>query len=124
MDLETTSLDKIYIKDLLLRCIIGINPEERDKKQDVIINVTLYADLSAAGESDDIADTVNYKSLKDAIVELVENSSFFLVEKMAREIADICLSFSDVEAAKILVEKPGALRFARSVGVEIFRKRS
>ena len=60
----------------------------------------------------------------DSVVNLVESSSFFLVEKMAREIAKVCLEYRGVEAVKVLVEKPTALRFARSVGVEIFRDRS
>ena len=57
-------MDKIFIKDLFLRCIIGINPEERTKKQDIIINVTLHADLASAGKSDDIEDTIDYKKMK------------------------------------------------------------
>ena len=115
--------DRIYIKDLLLRCIVGINKEEREKKQDVIINIELHADLAEAGKSDSIDDTVNYKTLKDNVVTLVESSSFFLIEKMAEEIVAVCLTYEGVEAAKVLVEKPGALRFARTVGVEIFRAR-
>lgn len=116
-------LDRIRIKDLLLRCIVGINPEEREKKQDVVINLTLFADLSRAGSSDDIADTVNYKTVKNGIGELVETSSFYLVEKLAEEIAQKCLSEPGVEAVSVSVDKPGALRFARSVGVELLRFR-
>jgi D-erythro-7,8-dihydroneopterin triphosphate epimerase len=123
MDHELMELDAIHIKDLLLRCIIGINDNERIKKQDVVINVTLYADLAKAGKSDAIEDTVNYKKLKDKIVELIEASSFFLVEKMANEISNVCFNFDGVLAVRVLAEKPSALRFARSVGVEIFRKK-
>ena len=121
MDHKQRGADRIYIKDLLLRCIVGINQDERDKKQDVVINIELHADLAAAGRSDDIHDTVNYKTLKDQVVALVEDSSFFLIEKMAEEIAALCLACDGVEAARVLVEKPGALRFARTVGVEVFR---
>lgn len=120
---ELESLDRIHIKDLLLRCIIGINPDEREKKQDVIINVTLYANLAAACESDSIEDTINYKGIKNKIVDLVESSSYFLIEKMVEEIAKVCLEHTDVRAARVLVEKPGALRFTRSVGIEILRKK-
>lgn len=114
-------LDKILIKDLFLRCIIGIKPEERIKKQDVIINICLYADLNKACLSDDIKDTVNYKSIKQEIVELAESSQFFLVEKLTEEIANCCLSNAQVRKVTIRVEKPGALRFAKSVGLEITR---
>jgi 2-amino-4-hydroxy-6-hydroxymethyldihydropteridine diphosphokinase len=115
--------DRIQIKDLLLRTIIGINDEERRNRQDVLINITLHADTRAAGASDDIADAVNYRTITKRIIRLVEGSQFFLVEKMAAEIAAICLEDPRVERATVQVEKPGALRFARSVGVEIDRSR-
>ena len=115
--------DKILIKDLHLRTIIGINEEERRNRQDVLINVTLYADTRAAGASDDIDDAVNYRTITKQIIGLVEGSRFYLVEKMCAEITDICLSDPRVERASIRVEKPGALRFARSVGIEIERSR-
>jgi D-erythro-7,8-dihydroneopterin triphosphate epimerase len=115
--------DKIRIKDLHLRTIIGINEEERRNRQDVLINVELLADTRPAGASDDIEDAVNYRTITKRIIALVEGSQFFLVEKMAAEIASICLADPRVEAATVRVEKPGALRFARSVGVEIYRSR-
>ncbi len=116
--------DQIQIKDLLLRAIIGINAEERRNRQDVLINITLHADTRAAGQSDDINDAVNYRTLTKRIVALVENSQFYLVEKLAAEIATLCLDDPRVERADVRVEKPGALRFARSVGVEIQRTRA
>jgi FolB domain-containing protein len=117
----TGILDRIHIKGLLLRCIVGINPDEREHKQDVVIDITLFSDLSRAGANDDIDDTVNYKTIKNRVVTLVESSSFFLVEKLAEEIARECLANIMVEAVRVSVEKPGALRFARSVGVELLR---
>jgi len=115
--------DQIHIKDLLLRTIIGINDEERRNRQDVLINITLFADLRPAGVSDQIADAVNYRTITKQIIAMVEASSFFTVEKLVAEIAAICLEDARVEAAQVRVEKPGALRFARSVGVEIHRTR-
>ena len=116
--------DQIQIVDLLLRTIIGINEEERRNRQDVLINITLYTDMQAAGVSDDISDAVNYRTITKNVIELVENSQFYLVEKLATEIVAICLQDPGVECARVRVEKPGALRFARSVGVEIERGRS
>jgi FolB domain-containing protein len=113
--------DRIEIHDLLLRCIVGINPEERVKKQDVIINLTLYGDLRQAGLSDDIVDAINYKNLTKRVIDHVEESSFFLVEKLAHSIAEITIREFGVARAVVSVEKPGALRFARSVGVVIER---
>lgn len=116
--------DRIQIKDLLLRTIIGINEEERRNRQDVLINIILYADTRAAGASDEIEDAVNYRTITKRVIKRVEESSFNLVERMAAEIAAICLEDPRVEAVDVRVEKPGALRFARSVGVEIHRARS
>lgn len=117
------ALDKILIEDLHLRCIIGINDEERKNRQDVLINLTLYADISRAGETDSIDDAVNYRSVTKRIIEHVEGSSFFLVEALASTIARIVLTEFPVERVKVEVQKPGALRFSRSVGVEIERER-
>jgi FolB domain-containing protein len=115
--------DQIEIKELLLRTIIGINEEERHNRQDVLINMTLYADTRAAGRSDDIADAVNYRTITKQVIKMVEDSQFYLVERMAAAIAEICLQAPRVERVRVSVEKPGALRFARSVGVSIERDR-
>ncbi len=116
--------DQILIRDLLLRTIIGINDEERRDRQDVLINLVLYADLRRAGQSDDIQDAVNYRTLIKRVIKLVEESQFYLVEKLAAAIAALCLEDARVERVQVRVEKPGALRFARSVGVEIDRTRT
>lgn len=116
--------DIIEIKDLLLRTIVGINPEERDHRQDVLVNLTITTDLRAAGQTDDIEQAVNYRTLCKQVIECVESSSYFLVERLAEEVARVCLSFPRVEGVKVSIEKPGALRFARSVGVVIQRHRN
>lgn len=117
-------MDKIYIRDLALRCIIGLYPEERKNKQDVIINIVLETDLRAAGKSDSLSDTVDYKAIKLAILNFVENSNFQLIESLAEGIAAICLKDARVQSATVTIDKPGALRFCRSVAVEITRKRN
>ncbi len=116
-------MQKIIIRDLALRCIIGIFPEERREHQDVIINITLDADLNAACMSDDIADTVDYKAIKQSVRHLVENSQFLLIEKLAWETAGVCLRANGVQKAVVTVDKPGALRFCRSVAVQVERER-
>ena len=116
-------MDKIHIRDLQVRCVVGIYPEERTSKQDVIINVTLHADYLEACLSDRIEDTVDYKQVKKSIVAMAEASEFFLVERLAEAIAAICLENPRVFRADVTVDKPGALRFARSVAVEISRTR-
>ncbi len=116
-------MDRILISDLAARCIIGVNDEERREKQDVLINLSLYADLSRACKSDRFGDTVDYRNMKKRIVNMVEESRYYLVEALAEAVADICLSDPKVTEAKVRVEKPSALRFARTVGVEIIRSR-
>jgi FolB domain-containing protein len=114
------SQDKIVVRDLLLRGIIGLNDWEREKKQDILINLTLFTDIRPAGRSDDPADILNYRTITKAIIAYVESSRHYLVEALATEIARICVEHG-AERAIVRVEKPGALRFARSVGVEIER---
>ncbi len=113
--------DRIVIKDLRLRCIIGTLPRERRRKQDVVIQVRMDADLDAASRSDRIADTVDYKAVKKRIMKAVEASCFQLIERLAGRIAEICLEESRVRGVEVEVAKPGALRFARTVSVVIRR---
>jgi D-erythro-7,8-dihydroneopterin triphosphate epimerase len=117
-------MDKIFIRDLLVRCIVGIYPEERKEKQDVKINMVLYTDLRKAGQSDDIDDTVNYKTIKKQVLKMVQESDFFLIEKLAEEAAQIALKDLKVEFVNVSIDKPGALRFALSVAVDITRGRA
>jgi len=115
--------DYIEIRDLLLRTIVGINPGERQNKQDVLINLRLETDLTKAGQSDDIADTLNYRTLCKEVIARVEASGFFLVERLAEDVAQVCLTYPSVLSVRVTLEKPGALRFSRSVGVVIERRR-
>lgn len=118
-------MDKVIIKDLLLRGIVGINDEERVNRQDILVNVVMWADTTAAGRSDDIADAVNYRTVAKRIIAHVEEGEPYLVERLVQEIADICLDADDrVAEVEVTVEKPGAVRFARSVGVTIHRTRA
>ena len=117
-------MDKIIIRDLLLRGIIGINPEERVKKQDILINMVIFADISKAAESDSIEDAVDYKTITKRVISHVEESSDFLVEKLVTDLAKMVIVDYNVEKVQVRVEKPGALRFAESVGIEIERTRA
>lgn len=114
--------DKIIIRDLLLRCIIGVNDWERESKQDVLIDLVIFTNVEDVGRTDDPAAILNYRSITKAIIKHVEASDYKLVEALATSIARICCV--DFNAPKVIVrlEKPGALRFARSVGVEIERE--
>jgi len=113
--------DQILIRDLLVRAIIGINDDERRNRQDVIINIALEVDTLPAGVSDNLDDSVNYRTVAKRIIQFAEHSRFFLVEKLAHELAGLCLEDPRVRKVTLRVEKPSALRFARSVGVEVTR---
>ncbi len=121
--MEPEHLDRIHIKDLLLRCIVGSRAWERRERQNVHINVVLHADLSKAAASDAIADTVDYVTIKKKIIALVEGSSFYLIEALAEAIARVCLEDGRVARVDVMLEKPGALRYARTVAVEMTRFR-
>ena len=120
---ESRPLDEIHIRDLQFRCIVGVNEDERREKQDVVAQITLYLDLRGAGATDNMVDTVDYKALKKQILGMAEQSTFRLVEALAQHIAEICLGDERVRRVAVGVDKPGALRFARTVGVRIVRDR-
>lgn len=117
-------MDRIFIRDLAVRCIIGVNEDERREKQDVLINVALEADLKQAGRSDRFSDTVDYRAIKKEIYTMAESSQYFLIEALAERVAEICLQNPGVLRARVTAEKPAALRFARTVAVEITRGRT
>ena len=118
------SLDRITIRDLLVRGIVGVNPEERENRQDILVNVTLWADTRPAAQSDRIVDTVNYRTIAKALINHIEHSKPLLVERLAAELVQICFEVDrQVQAVELSVEKPGALRFARSVGLTLYRQR-
>ncbi|MCL4869739.1 MAG: dihydroneopterin aldolase [Anaerolineae bacterium] len=116
-------MDKIIIKDLLLRGVIGINPDERKNKQDILINLVLFTDIRAAAATDNIEQATNYKTITKRVIEHVENASDYLVEKLVTDIAHLILTEFSVMRVQVRVEKPTALRFAGSVGIEIERGR-
>lgn len=114
-------MDKTFIKDLLVRGVIGISEREREQPQDILINIVLFSDTSKAGQTDNIEDCVNYRTVAKKVIAQVETISRFTVEALAADIAKLCLAEPGVKHVQVRVEKPGAVRFSRSVGVEIER---
>lgn len=112
----------LLIRGLAARTSIGITAEERSKLQDVLVDVTLDV-RTAAGRTDRIEDAVDYKAVKHDVLEYVETTQHNLLEALAQGIADLCLVRAGVEAVVVEVDKPGALRFARSVAVRLRRER-
>ena len=122
--MSSESLDRIHIKDLLVSGILGINPDERINPQGILVNATMWADTRPAALSDDIEDAVNYRTITKRLIAHIEQGEPMLVERLAAELVDLCFESDDrVIAVELTVEKPGALRHARSVGITIHRTR-
>jgi len=115
-------MDRILINNLKIKCIIGVTDDERNKKQELILNISLQADLRKPGKTDNIADTVDYSILEKRITDMAENTRFFLLEALAEKIAEICLEDSRVESVTVKVEKRGKFVIAESVAIEITRE--
>jgi len=113
-------MDIIEIDNLRLRCIIGFSPHERQDRQDVVISLRIGADMRRAGETDNPDDAFNYRTVTKAIIQHVEASEYYLVEKLATAIARIVVEHG-AQYVQVRVHKPGALRFSDSVGVVIER---
>jgi FolB domain-containing protein len=116
-------MDQVIIKDLLARGIIGVRDWERERPQDILINIIIYTDTNRAAQTDDIADCVDYSMISKKVQAHAESSARLTVEALANDLARICLEEKGVQKVVVRVEKPGAVRFAKSVGVEIERSR-
>ena len=117
-------LDTVKIERLELDCIIGINPWERLTKQQITVDIEIDTDLTAAGKSDSIEDTINYRTIAKTVTTEVEKSDYGLVESIGAKIADICLEDARVFSVRVTVRKPGAVRKASAVGIVIRRNRT
>jgi len=116
-NVDSVTLAEIRIKNLRLRTLIGFNPDEREKPQDVIVNARLWCELAEAAATDDVSRGVNYKRITKAMIAHVEGNRFLLLERLTQELLTLVLDFNGVLEAEIEVDKPHALRFADSVSV-------
>ena len=115
------SMDQIFIKDLLVKGIIGIYDWEREVEQDILINIRCFTQKNKVAITDDIKDCLDYEKLANKVKDKVNNSSRYTVEALAEDIADICLVFKGVRKVIVRVEKPGALEDISSSGIQIER---
>lgn len=113
--------DVVEILDLRTRAFVGINDWEKEERQDILVSIWLTCDTRKAAGSDDIADAVNYRDVAKRVLDLAEGGRFALVERLADEIARFCCRDFRVECVRVRVEKPGAVRHSRTVGVTIER---
>lgn len=117
-------MDKIIIKNILARGIIGIRDWEREKEQNILINLELYYETRTPEAPDKIEICVDYSKVTKKVMNLAETAKRFTLEALAEDIAHLCLEDSKVLKTTVRVEKPGAVRFSESVGVEIERSRN
>jgi FolB domain-containing protein len=116
-------MDKVLIHDLVVRGIIGVYDKEREAPQDIVINVDMFTDLAPACATDNIADCVDYQTVVEKVAAHATSARRHTVEALAADIARIALAEPLVERVVVRVEKPGAVKSCRSVGVEIERAR-
>jgi FolB domain-containing protein len=116
-------MDKVIIKDLLARGIIGVHDWERNRPQNILINITIFTDTRRAAQTDSLDDCINYSTMSKKVLAHAESVNRLTVEALANDLARICLEEDGVQKVIVRVEKPGAVRFSESVGVEIERSR-
>jgi len=114
-------MDKIFLNELKVETVIGIWKWERKIRQTIVIDLEMSADIAKAAATDNVEDTLNYKSVAKRVQAFVADSSFQLVETLAERIAGIVREEFDVEWVKVRVNKPGAIRGSRDVGILIER---
>ena len=116
-------MDTIFISGLKADTIIGIYEWEKNTRQTILLDIEMATDISKAAASDDIEDTLNYKSISKRLVDFIENSKFELVEKLAEEISSLLINEFGVEELRLTLHKPGALSDADDVGIKITRQK-
>ena len=115
--------DRIFLRGLAVDCVIGFIEWERRIRQTVVIDLELPVDCRAAAVRDRVEDTLDYKTVAKRVLAFVEESQFQLVETLAERIAQLILGEFAVEWVRVSVNKPGAIRGSRDVGVAIERTR-
>ncbi|MGC8661459.1 MAG: dihydroneopterin aldolase [Nitrososphaeria archaeon] len=113
----------ISINGLAVYCVIGANEWERNIKQKVIVDIDLWVDELEAINSDELEDAVNYKKLKDGVLQFVSASSYHLIEALAYNVAKLCLKENKVKKVRVKVSKPGAISYAEEAAFEIILKK-
>jgi FolB domain-containing protein len=116
-------MDKIIINNLLARGIIGVHDWERSRPQNILINITMFTDTHRAAQTDNLDDCINYSTMSKKLLAHAETVNRLTVEALANDLARLCLEEQAVQKVIVRMEKPGAVRFAESVGVEIERSR-
>jgi dihydroneopterin aldolase len=122
--LTAYSGDRIFLRGLTAECVIGFIDWERRVKQTVVVDLELPVDCRRAAVTDDVTDTVDYKKVSKRVLAFIEASEFKLVETLAQRLAMLILEEFPIEWLRLSINKPGAIRNSRDVGVSIERSRA
>jgi dihydroneopterin aldolase len=115
--------DIIFLGGLTTECIIGIWDWERRVKQKIVLDIEMAADIRKAAASDHIDDTLDYKRVSKRLLQFVGDSQFQLVETLTERIAEIVVTEFDVPWVRVRLNKQGAIRGSRDVGIMVERRR-
>jgi dihydroneopterin aldolase len=116
--------DRIFLHGLMVECIIGFIEWERRIKQTIVLDVEMPVDCARAAQSDNVAETLDYKKVAKRLIAFVSTSEFKLVETLAHRTALLIIEEFDVEWVRLSINKPGAIRGSKDVGVAVLRTRA
>jgi dihydroneopterin aldolase len=116
-------MDIIYLSELRIETVIGVFDWERETRQEVVLDLEMSTDVARAAATDRLADALDYKAVAKRVIRFVEGSDFFLVETLAERVAALILAEFDIAWVRLKVNKRGAVRGARDVGVIIERRK-
>lgn len=120
--LQKPPMDIVYIHDLRIETVIGVYDWERQVRQTIVIDIDMLADIAAAAKTDRIEDTLNYKAVAKRVIAFVSASNFYLVETLAEHVAALVMNEFKVPWLRLRINKEGAVRGAKDVGVLIERR--
>lgn len=115
-------MDKIFLRELAVETIIGFYDWERRIKQKIVIDLDVGTDVRAAAAHDDIERTLNYKAIAKRVLSFVGESQYKLIETLGEDLARTLIKEFNLSWLRLVVHKPGAIRFSRDVGIEIERR--
>jgi dihydroneopterin aldolase len=115
--------DWIHLRQVEVRCVLGVYPAERRKPRKMALDISLECATPRAADSDRLEDTLDYELIESEAVAIAKKGQFFLIETLAERVAEACLEHRQVRGVRVVVDKPGALPHTRSVAVEITRRK-
>ena len=114
-------MDIIFLHGIEANCVVGVWEWEKQITQKIIVDLEVSADIAKSAASDELSDTLNYKAVAEAVIKMLEESRFQLIETMAEEVAKLVMNDFSVAWIKVRINKGGAVKHVRNVGVQIER---